>query len=215
VAAAGVADVAELEAVEAAANQQQWRSPPAPAPAPAAAAATAATAAAAAAAAAPAAPRQPGAVAGAGSKWTIDPKEQLRSTDEHRLWTYGPMATMALSYALAWSHAASDASAAGGGGGASLAAFAPVVAATASAYVLSDLGTAVYHWFVDNYGDGSTPVFGRQIAAFQVRPRVSFFLSFFLSFFWRSVLRSCFCVRSVCVFCSGRARVFSFSSRAR
>lgn len=26
---------------------------------------------------------------------------------------------------------------------------------------------AVYHWGVDNYGDGSTPVFGRQIAAFQ------------------------------------------------
>jgi hypothetical protein len=25
----------------------------------------------------------------------------------------------------------------------------------------------VYHWSVDNYGDGSTPVFGRQIAAFQ------------------------------------------------
>ncbi len=25
----------------------------------------------------------------------------------------------------------------------------------------------MYHWGVDNYGDGSTPVFGRQIAAFQ------------------------------------------------
>ena len=31
----------------------------------------------------------------------------------------------------------------------------------------ADLGTGVYHWFVDNYGDGSTPVFGRQIEAFQ------------------------------------------------
>jgi hypothetical protein len=35
------------------------------------------------------------------------------------------------------------------------------------AYVLADLGTGIYHWGVDNYGDGSTPVFGRQIAAFQ------------------------------------------------
>eukprot|EP00983_Pelagomonas_calceolata_P108155 1159425-Pelagomonas_calceolata.AAC.2 len=25
----------------------------------------------------------------------------------------------------------------------------------------------IYHWGVDNYGDGNTPVFGRQIAAFQ------------------------------------------------
>ncbi|KAL5730840.1 palmitoyl-[glycerolipid] 3-(E)-desaturase [Ranunculus cassubicifolius] len=34
-------------------------------------------------------------------------------------------------------------------------------------YVLADLGSGVYHWAVDNYGDGSTPVFGSQIAAFQ------------------------------------------------
>jgi hypothetical protein len=27
--------------------------------------------------------------------------------------------------------------------------------------------SGIYHWGVDNYGDGSTPVFGRQIAAFQ------------------------------------------------
>ena len=31
----------------------------------------------------------------------------------------------------------------------------------------ADLGTGIYHWFVDNYGDGDTPVFGRQIEAFQ------------------------------------------------
>lgn len=35
------------------------------------------------------------------------------------------------------------------------------------AWVLSDLGSGVYHWGVDNYGDGQTPVFGGQIAAFQ------------------------------------------------
>eukprot|EP00271_Cylindrocystis_brebissonii_P008369 TRINITY_DN22575_c0_g1_i1.p1 TRINITY_DN22575_c0_g1~~TRINITY_DN22575_c0_g1_i1.p1 ORF type:complete len:417 (-),score=25.20 TRINITY_DN22575_c0_g1_i1:1349-2548(-) len=36
-----------------------------------------------------------------------------------------------------------------------------------AAFVLSDLGTGIYHWGVDNYGDGSTPVFGAQIDAFQ------------------------------------------------
>lgn len=34
-------------------------------------------------------------------------------------------------------------------------------------YVLADLGTGVYHWAIDNYGDASTPVFGSQIEAFQ------------------------------------------------
>lgn len=32
----------------------------------------------------------------------------------------------------------------------------------------ADLLSGVYHWGVDNYGDGSTPVFGSQIAGFQV-----------------------------------------------
>ena len=31
----------------------------------------------------------------------------------------------------------------------------------------ADLGTGIYHWYVDNYGDENTPIFGRQIAAFQ------------------------------------------------
>lgn len=34
-------------------------------------------------------------------------------------------------------------------------------------YVLADLGSGVYHWGIDNYGDASTPVFGSQIEAFQ------------------------------------------------
>ncbi|KAF9587801.1 hypothetical protein IFM89_005676 [Coptis chinensis] len=34
-------------------------------------------------------------------------------------------------------------------------------------YVLADLGSGVYHWAIDNYGDASTPVFGSQIEAFQ------------------------------------------------
>ncbi len=32
----------------------------------------------------------------------------------------------------------------------------------------TDLASGVYHWGVDNYGDGDTPVFGSQIAGFQV-----------------------------------------------
>ncbi|KAK9269264.1 hypothetical protein L1049_001034 [Liquidambar formosana] len=34
-------------------------------------------------------------------------------------------------------------------------------------YVLADLGSGVYHWAIDNYGDASTPIFGTQIEAFQ------------------------------------------------
>lgn len=34
-------------------------------------------------------------------------------------------------------------------------------------YIFADLATGVYHWAVDNYGSGETPVLGRQIAAFQ------------------------------------------------
>ncbi|TKY51066.1 Fatty acid desaturase 4 [Spatholobus suberectus] len=34
-------------------------------------------------------------------------------------------------------------------------------------YILADLGSGVYHWAIDNYGDGSTPIVGAQIEAFQ------------------------------------------------
>ncbi|KAK2639676.1 hypothetical protein Ddye_027471 [Dipteronia dyeriana] len=34
-------------------------------------------------------------------------------------------------------------------------------------YNLSDLGSGVYHWGIDNYGDTSTLIFGSQIEAFQ------------------------------------------------
>lgn len=33
--------------------------------------------------------------------------------------------------------------------------------------IAADFLTGVYHWSVDNYGDGSTPIVGSQIAAFQ------------------------------------------------
>ncbi|CAH1428700.1 unnamed protein product [Lactuca virosa] len=34
-------------------------------------------------------------------------------------------------------------------------------------YLFADLGSGVYHWGIDNYGDASTPMFGSQIDAFQ------------------------------------------------
>jgi len=36
-----------------------------------------------------------------------------------------------------------------------------------SSWVLSDLGSGIFHWSVDNYGNGRTPVMGSLIAAFQ------------------------------------------------
>jgi hypothetical protein len=89
------------------------------------------------------------------SKWAIDESELLTSTDYHRAWTYGPIAIMGATFA----HGVATAN--GPGDSAS------IVAAVAAAYVLSDFGTGIYHWSVDNYGDGTTPLFGRQIAAFQ------------------------------------------------
>lgn len=75
------------------------------------------------------------------SKWVIDEKEVLHSTFEHRAWTYGCMALLAGGLAEAASnvHSVQDAGVAGG--------------AVFAAYVLSDLGTAVFHHAVDNYGE--------------------------------------------------------------
>jgi len=75
-----------------------------------------------------------------GSKWVIDDNENLKSTLEHRAWTYGCMALMTSSLmgGLADVHSTADAGTA--------------VGAVFTAYLLSDLGTAIYHWAVDNYG---------------------------------------------------------------
>ncbi|KAL9232339.1 hypothetical protein vseg_007463 [Gypsophila vaccaria] len=42
----------------------------------------------------------------------------------------------------------------------------PVLSGLAG-YILSDLGSGVYHWGIDNYGGAQTPIFGPQIEAFQ------------------------------------------------
>ena len=34
-------------------------------------------------------------------------------------------------------------------------------------YEFADIGSGIYHWYCDNYGNGSTPIFGKQILAFQ------------------------------------------------
>lgn len=39
--------------------------------------------------------------------------------------------------------------------------------AIVSSWVMADLGSGILHWSVDNYGNGSTPVMGNIIAAFQ------------------------------------------------
>jgi hypothetical protein len=95
--------------------------------------------------------QQPGtstsAAAKAGSsKWVIDDKVQLASTGEHRAYTLGSIALLGATFAhaLAGCSDAADYSAVG--------------ASFLAAYVLSDLGTGIYHWSVDNYGDGNTPL---------------------------------------------------------
>lgn len=38
---------------------------------------------------------------------------------------------------------------------------------TLASYVFADFGSGVFHWSVDNYGNGKTPIMGSMIAAFQ------------------------------------------------
>lgn len=79
----------------------------------------------------------------------------LESTNEHRAIVGAGLALMGglLAVGAVQVHDAPSAAAA--------------VAAAASGYLVADLLSGVYHWGVDNYGDGSTPVFGSQIAGFQ------------------------------------------------
>ena len=85
----------------------------------------------------------------------VETEEELKSSWEHRAWVWGASGLMAMSFGMGVVHADS------------MAEYAWIVAGAVGAYLLADLGTGIYHWGVDNYGDGSTPVFGGQIAAFQ------------------------------------------------
>lgn len=86
---------------------------------------------------------------------TLESPEELASTSEHRVLVGSAMLLLAGigAQGLAGIHNSLEG--------------ACVCAAVAAAYVLADFGTGVYHWSVDNYGSGATPIVGDQIAAFQ------------------------------------------------
>ncbi|XP_054799216.1 fatty acid desaturase 4, chloroplastic-like [Prosopis cineraria] len=84
---------------------------------------------------------------------TNDPS--LQSTWSHRAWVAAGCTTVIVSLAKCISQATIM-----------QVSFEPVFAAWLG-YMLADLGSGVYHWAIDNYGDESTPVFGPQIEAFQ------------------------------------------------
>lgn len=79
----------------------------------------------------------------------------LESTTEHRAWVGTGLALMAALFTAGASQVHDVPSAAGS------------AAAVVSAFLTADLLSGVYHWGVDNYGDGQTSVFGSQIAGFQ------------------------------------------------
>ena len=83
------------------------------------------------------------------------------STDYHRLVTTGLFASCAALVA----RGGVGIEMAGDGG--DPAAWASLVGSGLLAYWLSDLGTGVFHWSVDNYGSKATPVMGGIIDAFQ------------------------------------------------
>ncbi|KAF7831377.1 fatty acid desaturase 4, chloroplastic [Senna tora] len=85
----------------------------------------------------------------------VDNDPSLRSTWSHRAWVAAGCTTVFASLAKSIVGAAN-----------SHLLVEPILAGWVG-YVLADLGSGVYHWAIDNYGDGSTPVFGAQIEAFQ------------------------------------------------
>lgn len=79
----------------------------------------------------------------------------LKSTWSHRAWVASGCTTVLVSLAKSVTGAAD-----------SHIWLQPILAGLVG-YVLADLGSGVYHWGIDNYGDENTPVFGSQIEAFQ------------------------------------------------
>ena len=88
-----------------------------------------------------------------------DPREFI-STDKQRMYTFGLFASCAALGLRGVTGVAID------DGGDPLA-YGSLLASCAMAYWLSDLGTGVFHWSVDNYGSKATPVMGGIIDAFQ------------------------------------------------
>ncbi|KAJ0102856.1 hypothetical protein Patl1_04234 [Pistacia atlantica] len=79
----------------------------------------------------------------------------LQSTWAHRAWVATGCTTVLVSLAKSMVAAAS-----------SHVWLEPILAGYVG-YILADLGSGVYHWGIDNYGNASTPIFGSQIDAFQ------------------------------------------------
>ncbi|CAA7025310.1 unnamed protein product [Microthlaspi erraticum] len=79
----------------------------------------------------------------------------LQSTCTHRLWVAAGCTTVFASFTKSII-----------GGIGSHAWLKPALAGYAG-YVLADLGSGIYHWAIDNYGDESTPLVGTQIEAAQ------------------------------------------------
>ncbi|XP_022943161.1 fatty acid desaturase 4, chloroplastic [Cucurbita moschata] len=79
----------------------------------------------------------------------------LQSTWSHRVWVTSGCTIVLISLAKSIAGAASTHTW-----------LEPALAALVG-YILADLGSGVYHWGIDNYGDPSTPIFGTQIEAFQ------------------------------------------------
>ena len=96
--------------------------------------------------------------------------DELTSTWEHRAWVAGTAALLLALAAQGVEKCLDVEGGSSGGGG-----LASVAVALGASYLLSDFLTAVYHWSVDNYGDGNTPIVGGQIAAFQGHHQVRIF----------------------------------------
>ncbi|KAF8079769.1 hypothetical protein N665_1002s0019 [Sinapis alba] len=77
----------------------------------------------------------------------------LQSTWTHRLWVAAGCTTVFASFAKSIT-----------GGFSSHLLLEPALAGYAG-YILADLGSGLYHWAIDNYGDESTPLVGTQIEA--------------------------------------------------
>eukprot|EP01023_Acetabularia_acetabulum_P019760 TRINITY_DN2010_c0_g1_i2.p1 TRINITY_DN2010_c0_g1~~TRINITY_DN2010_c0_g1_i2.p1 ORF type:complete len:310 (-),score=14.54 TRINITY_DN2010_c0_g1_i2:65-994(-) len=82
-------------------------------------------------------------------------EQDLKSTLEHKAWvTFGGGVMLGMI-------------AVGFGQCSSMTDYSTCIFAFIAAFILADAGTGFYHWGVDNYGGPSTPLFGKQIAAFQ------------------------------------------------
>ncbi|KAL6843108.1 hypothetical protein ACP4OV_026821 [Aristida adscensionis] len=95
--------------------------------------------------------------------YNAETDDELRSTWPQRAWTLAAAAAILSSLATSASLAAASRR--------SAAAVLAVAVAAVVAFSLADVASGVYHWAIDNYGDGASPVFGAQIAAFQSHHR--------------------------------------------